>query len=279
MALGPICGETNPVHVRTPGPLGYNDAADPNQPLLEIELTGPTPLGTRPKTRGSAKRMSVADADTSKQKLAGNPNEGSKTTGNRIDIIFDPDKSSKVKKCKKIVHVQFMKYFADGKEIKPGDYSFTYKPRDLVTSKGGWVIDYNDDAKSPDYQQGTESGSNGSNIGGSVNATMFDHPTTSGGDPGFFDPSLDKDGSVKNKDGRKTIQFQFETYACCMQGPDCWTWYEGVGWEYNKSWEDHRDSKAGESKITNPNITTAPSQDKIDAFNLFNKKVGFKPCK
>ena len=51
------------------------------------------------------------------------------------------------------------------------------------------MIDYNDDAKSPDYQQGTESGSNGSNIGGSVNATMFDHPTTSGGNKGFFDLS------------------------------------------------------------------------------------------
>jgi hypothetical protein len=68
MARGPICGETNPVHVCTPGPTGYNDAADPNQPLLETELAGPRPLGTRPKTRGSAKRMTVADADTSKQK-------------------------------------------------------------------------------------------------------------------------------------------------------------------------------------------------------------------
>ncbi len=205
MALGPICGLTNPVHVRTPGPLGYNDAADPNQPLLETELGGPTPLGTRPKTRGSAKRMTVADADTSKQKPAGNPSEGSKTTGNRIDIVFDPDKSSKVKKCKKIVHVQFMKYFADGKEIEPGTYNFIYQYKDTVKLKGGWVIDFNDTDKSPDYQQGTENGSNGSKNGGSVKATMWDTPTTSGGNKGFFDPAKNKDGSAKNEDGWKTV--------------------------------------------------------------------------
>lgn len=66
MCRGPLCAETNQKHVRTPGPLGIDDADDPNQPDLEVELTGPTPLGTRPKTHGQARLKMVAEASTPK---------------------------------------------------------------------------------------------------------------------------------------------------------------------------------------------------------------------
>ena len=66
--------------------------------------------------------MTVASADTSNQKPTGNPSEGSKTNGKPHRYRLRPGQVVEgYKKCKKIVHVQFMKYFADGKEIKPGE--------------------------------------------------------------------------------------------------------------------------------------------------------------
>src|SRR5260370_28905432 len=50
------------------------------------------------------------------------PNAGTKITGNRIDIEFDPDKSETVKNCERIVHVQFVRTWADGNIIKRGDF-------------------------------------------------------------------------------------------------------------------------------------------------------------
>ena len=49
------------------------------------------------------------------------PNKESKTKANRIDLVFDPDKSDKVTKCEKIVHVQFIRMTAEGVVVKPGD--------------------------------------------------------------------------------------------------------------------------------------------------------------
>ena len=67
MVRGPICGHTNLGHVHTPGPRGCNDAADPNRPALEIELTGPRPRGMRPKTRGTATKV-VSEREPTKRK-------------------------------------------------------------------------------------------------------------------------------------------------------------------------------------------------------------------
>jgi hypothetical protein len=68
MARGPICGETNPWYGRTPGPTGCNDAADPNNPMLEVELVSPMPLGLRPKVKGKAKPKSISEREPSKRK-------------------------------------------------------------------------------------------------------------------------------------------------------------------------------------------------------------------
>ena len=67
MGRGPICGQTNLGHLHTPGPRGCNDAADPNRPALEIELTGPRPRGMRPKTRGTATKV-VSEREPTKRK-------------------------------------------------------------------------------------------------------------------------------------------------------------------------------------------------------------------
>lgn len=200
-----------------------------------------------------------------------NPNTESKVSGNQIDLVFDPDKSEKVTKCDKIVNVQFNCRFADGSVIKPGDYYSGYKYKDKVATTKGWTVDCHKTETTPDYQQGSLYGNCGKKNGGSVKAKITDAPQTSGGDKGFYD-------SKTNPKGLKTYTIKFATFAWCMKGPDCGKWYEGVEWEYTKTWEDARDGKKGVSKINN-NCVDQPSQNHIDAFDKFNKEKGFVPCK
>jgi len=194
--------------------------------------------------------------------------EESKTNGNRIDIVFDPDKSSKVKKCDKIVHVPFIQMTVDDVITKPGDYYSGFKYRDSVTTDDGWYVDHLQSEKTPDYQQGN---GDGSKNGGTTKASMVDAPQDSRGGV-FYDP-------ITNKTGWKKVKYSFVAFAYCMKGSDCGKWYEGVRWEYNKTWEDQRDGKKGESKITDNNVTTGPTKSQLEAFEKFNKAKGFTPCK
>jgi hypothetical protein len=197
------------------------------------------------------------------------PNAESKAGGNKVDLVFDPDKSEKVTKCEKIVHVQFTRTYTDGKVIKRGDYSTSFKYHDKVTTDDGWSVDHLASEKTPDYQQGT---GDGKKNGGSTKAKISDAPQSRGGDKGFYDPKA-------NPTGWKEYRAEFVTFAYCMKGPDCGKWYEGTSWEYKKTWEDQRDGKTGESKITDKSVTTGPSKSYLDAFDRFNKEKGFTPCK
>jgi hypothetical protein len=199
-----------------------------------------------------------------------NPNAGTKIAGNRIDIEFDPNKSEKVKKCEKIVHVQFVRTWADGKIIKRGDFDSAWKFHDAVTTKGGWSLDHLSGEKTPDYQQGVGEGKKN---GGTATATMMDQPSTDGGDKGFYDP-------VANPKGRQKFVAEFGTFAYCMKGSDCGTWYEGLTWTYTKTWMDQRDAKSGVSKIIRSTEKTGPTKSQVDAFDKFNKaaKPPYKPC-
>ena len=189
--------------------------------------------------------------------------------GNEIDIVFEPGKSKKIKKCDKIVHVQFMRYYADGKIINAATYaSAAYAHKKNITTKKGWVVDCLSGETTPDYQQGT---GDGSKNGTSTNATMFDAPKTGGGDKGFYD-------KTSNPTGWKKVRFEFVTYAWCMKGPDCGKWYEGVCWQWTKTYKDQKAGNNGHSKIVNKNVTKGPSKDQLGAFNTFNKDKGFKPC-
>ncbi len=80
------------------------------------------------------------------------PADESKTTGNRIDIVFDPDKSSKVTKCKKIVHVQFARIYINGTVAKPTDFIAGWKYRDEIMTNDGWGVDCLASETTPDYQ-------------------------------------------------------------------------------------------------------------------------------
>jgi hypothetical protein len=63
-----------------------------------------------------------------------------------------------------------------------------------------------------------------------------------------------------------------------MKGDDCGKWYEGVQWEYTKTWEDQRDGRKGTAKIINNNVTSSPTKSQLEAFENFNKAKGFVPC-
>ncbi len=193
--------------------------------------------------------------------------QGSSTSGNRIDIVFDPDKSSKVKKCEKIVHVQFVRNHIDGKILTGAELSPDLSHKNsLVTSTDGWVVDALASETTPDYQQGSGDGKKNA---GSVKASMSDSPQI----PGAFYYS------ATNPGGWKKATFEFATFAYCMKGGDCGKWYEGVLWEYTKTWQDQRDGKKGEAKITDKNVTTGPTRGQLEAFEKFNKAKGFTPCK
>ena len=191
-----------------------------------------------------------------------------KATGNRIDITFEPNKSKLIKKCNRVVHIQFNRQYADGKVIKPGDYYSGFKYQDAVTTDDGWVIDHLDGETTPDYQQGV---GDGKKNGGTKDATIWDAPNTSGGDKGFYDQK-------SNPGGWKVVYYEFATFAWCMDGPDCGTWYEGVTWNYTKTSDDARDGNKGVSKVTNDNVATAPTASQLQAFAKFNKDKGYKPC-
>lgn len=198
------------------------------------------------------------------------PNAGTKITGNRIDIEFDPNKSEKVKNCERIVHVQFVRTWADGKIIKRGDFDSAWRFHDAVTTKGGWSLDHLSGEKTPDYQQGVGEGKKN---GGIAKAAMMDAPATPGGDKGFHHP-------VTNPTGWKKFVAEFQTFAYCMKGPDCGTWYEGLIWIYSKTWEDQRDGNNGVSKIIKGTVKTGPTKSQLNAFNKFNKAATppFTPC-
>jgi hypothetical protein len=199
------------------------------------------------------------------------PNNESTVSGNRIDIVFDPDKSCKVTKCDRIVHIQFIQIYVDGKLTKPGDFHSGFKYRDKVVTDKGWWIDHLATETTPDYQQGN---GDGKKNGGSTKARIMDAPeadSADGGTGGPYDPA-------SHPTGWKKVDYKFQTYAWCMKGPDCGKWYEGIGWQYTKTWEDVRDSKPGNSTITDRNIPGAPPGELIDAFDKFNNEKGFKPC-
>jgi len=165
--------------------------------------------------------------------------------------------------------VQFTRTYADGKVIKTGDWSSSFKFQDKVTTSDGWSIDFLASEKTPDYQQGT---GDGKKNGGSTKAKVWDRPQSGGGDKGFYHPTT-------NPAGWKEYRLEFATFAWCMKGPDCGKWYEGTTWEYKKTWEDQRDGKAGTSKIVDKNVTSGPSKSHLEAFDMFNKDKSYTPCK
>lgn len=189
------------------------------------------------------------------------------TSGAKIDIEFDPATSTKVTTCDEIVHTQVTKLLVDGVETKPGDYYSGYKFRDATLTDALWHVDHLSTETSPDYQQGSGVGSKN---GATKKATFSDTPGTGGGDKGFYHPTT-------NTGGIKKFNPKFVAFAWCMKGTDCPKFYEGMSWEFVKTWENQRDGDAGASTVTSSNIDTPPTTF-TDAFKKFNKVKSYTPC-
>lgn len=197
------------------------------------------------------------------------------TSQNQINIEFDPKESKTASDCSKIVSIQFATMFADGKVIIPGDYYVGYKYQDKFTTKDGVCLDVADNTTQPDYQSNFNGQTGYVNIGGSRVAQLYDAPSTAGGDKGFYDEN-------KNPGGWRKVVYEFVTFAWCMaSGSDgqCGVWYEGISWTFTKTWENQRDKQPGLVVVTDDNIAPPPIDQLLAAFNLFNEKVGFVPCK
>jgi hypothetical protein len=165
--------------------------------------------------------------------------------------------------------VQFVRKHTDAKVIKPGDWASQWEYRNRLTTAAGWSVDCLAAETTPDYQQGN---GNGKKNGGSTIAEIYDAPKTGNGDKmKFYHPTTEPNGV-------KLYRNEFATFAYCMEGDDCGTWYEGITWVYKKTWQDLRDGKIGVSTITDYNVA-APSKSHLDAFDKFNKEKGFVPCK
>lgn len=191
---------------------------------------------------------------------------------NRIFVIFDPRYSKKLVKCDTVAHVQFLRSYADGRIVKPSDLSKSFKHHDVIMSSEGWSIDHSREDGTPDYQQWM--GGKGKGDKKSLQEARFtDAPYLSGGNIGFYHPT-------SNPHGFKELRVDFVAYAYCLGSDDCedcGKWYEGVRWEYIRTWEDQSYGRVGESRIIDKNVTTGPTIGQLEAFKRFCSVKKFVP--
>jgi len=213
--------------------------------------------------------------------LADGPFSESKTTEkNRIDIVFDPNKSKKAKCCDKIATVQVLKIVTvdskyKTKSIQPGHYDSNEGYKDQWTIKDNTFLDAEEDDKTPAYQENGDGTFGKKNDSETIKATEVDIPFTSGGSYGFYDKRANP------IEGWKRVTFFFETFAWCMKGDDnknkeTMGFYEGIKWYYTKTYEDDKADLDGVSRITLDNLQ-APSGSFLAAFDLYNKVTKFTP--
>jgi hypothetical protein len=191
------------------------------------------------------------------------------TSGNRIDIEFDPRTTSPTPQCDEIVFVQSIQMTADGTTILPGSYYTPWQCRDAVALADATYIDHDCACVTP-YYTFCFNGTPGASNGVTVNATMIDAPRTGGGDRGFK--------SAANPGGWSRVVYEFETYAFCGAGTDCPTWYDGIAWTYTKTAADQAAGRDGVATGTASLLPPAPGATVIQAFDHFNSVKGFVPC-
>jgi hypothetical protein len=193
------------------------------------------------------------------------------TSGNRIDVTFDPTSTTPTPDCDRLILTQWIQMTADGSPIMPGTYRTPWTCRDPTALSDCTYLDHGSCAYKTPYPVDRGIGSAGwSNASGSSPATYHDAPTASGGDKGFR--------SSSNPGGWQTLTYYFGNYAFCAAGTDCGTWYDGVGWEYTKTAADHAAGRAGTATATASLVAPSPGDRIIAAFDQYNSVKGFTPC-
>jgi hypothetical protein len=193
------------------------------------------------------------------------------TSGNRIDVTFDPTSSSPRPDCDQIILTQWIQMTADGSAMLPGTYYSPFTCRDPTALSDGTYLDHGSCSYKTPYPVDRGIGTSGwSNASGTGNATYFDAPTTSGGDRGFR--------SAANPTGWQSVTYRFGNYAFCAAGTECGTWYDGIAWEYTKTAADHAAGRAGTATATASLVPPGPSSTIVVAFDQYNSVKGFTPC-
>jgi uncharacterized protein RhaS with RHS repeats len=195
-------------------------------------------------------------------------------------IRFDPTKSTLVSKpCDRIVFVQALKLFIDGKPVGPRVFhgvnalgKVNSPDLDKLMTADGWRLDGASTTSTapwmtPDqeyYLNGLWQVPSGYYGCGSRPAITADAPGLN-----------DNDRYRKKKDGPgiRDIRMEFYTFAFCASGADCGSFYEGVHWEHTASW----DNPQGKYTILATNLKTPPPEF-FAAYNHFLSVQGIKHC-
>lgn len=185
---------------------------------------------------------------------------------NRIDIYFDPRKSLRVECCEEIVFTQVEQLIVDGKPMKEGDFAEEFKYKDAVTTDEKYLVDHDKEMTSPVY-------TGFARVGRKIcqewrPAAIRDVPETTGGDIGFYD----KDNNPK---GWKNVTVKYWAFPWCRKGVDRPKFYEGITWEYVRTWKDAANGDPGVSRITG--YLSEPPKEFMAAFKEFNRKKNFVP--
>ena len=136
-----------------------------------------------------------------------------------ITIEYSPESKDK---STKIVFLQVMREFLDGKTVKPGDIAPKFNFQDADTTTKFFHVDYASGEKDPYYngddpQDGGTQGNTTSTP--KVNSKMTDTPSK----PYSGIPA-----------GKSKVNYEFRTAAFSAAGVDKGTYYEFVDWTYEK---------------------------------------------
>lgn len=202
------------------------------------------------------------------------PNEqtasSSSTSGNRIDITFDPTTSSPRPQCDQIIQTQWIQMLVDGTPIMPGTYYTPWTCRDATCLPNATYLDHGSCTYTTPYPVDRGIGTSGSSNGTVTNATYYDAPRTSGGNRGFR--------SAANPTGWQTVTYLFGNYAFCAAGTDCGTWYDGIAWNYTKTAADAAAGLDGVATDTASLAPPGPNSTIVAAFDQYNRAKSFTPC-
>ncbi len=222
--------------------------------------------------RTRAGPMAKADALRSQRQAEQDPYETTATGGggnpSRIDIVFDPAKSSKATPCDKIVFIQVMQFLVDGKPVDPGDLEggcFEYRDNTVIddlpdteANEQGQHVDRLRGRREPYY--GGDAPGTGSSTSGRFNGTTT--PTSRPArmtDTPFEPASSFSSGPTRGNDfNADTITYKFETCAFCACGEDRGKFFECITWEYTRTKADVAAGRRGTSRITGRSSEPTP---------------------
>ena len=245
---------------RLPGPLGLPSIRSslglfapfmeeyPDAPAPKVNRPGPLPPPPRPPSGTPLSRTKPDERPA------------------QMNLLFNPTKSRLVFRCDRIVFAQTCQVVADGKVIKPGDFTPSWKYRDTWALDNGWFLDLLEKSPGPYYDM-VVAGYHKESPPGS--GKVISDPASMGDGPHIDTPKIMFDPG-KHPKGFKAVTFKLETFATCASGVDQGKWYEGALWEWALTWEEYQANHPGQARIVSLNVSL-PSKDFLAAFDKYKQ--------